>query len=571
MSKQPRTNSFTPPPPPHMSSKGRRLVPRRRLSLWGFLLVAVLAAGLGGFAALPDSAEGRNRANHPTSLKALSITDTGVTLTWTPGVVVSGCTIDEHRVWVQTDVEAHEEEDETIINGRKVATPATSTVITGLTPGTRYLAEVSSHSPDCGGVSNSQASVRFTTTGIAPPPSTETETETEKPSKKKKAKKPKNLTASNISSTQATLTWKPGVVPSGCTVNEHHVWVHTNVEAHEEDDETIVDGRRVATPATSTVITGLTPGTRYRAEVAAHSSDCGGVSDSQAEVTFTTGAAPTPEPALIISSSAVSVAEGDSGSTTMTFSVTLSGSPRHEVRLKATTRGGTRSGVGVAAKGLGVVGRDFYQFTGRSVVFEAGATGAALTKTVTVQIRGDHAVESNEVLTLRLNNLQSDDSRVRFSSNGTRLEVTGTITNDDAAAQVSHVITASPVSVAEGDSGRTTMTFTVTLSHSPSHQVQIRATTRGGTRDGVGVAAKGLAGEGRDFHRFTGRNIVFEANATGEGLTKTVTVVIRGDEVAESDEVLTLRLNNLRTSDPRVHFSSNGKRLEVTGTITNDD
>ena len=281
--------------------------------------------------------------------------------------------------------------------------------------------------------------------------------------------------------------------------------------------------------------------------------------------------ASTPPTPLIISSGDVRVAEGDSGDATMTFTVTLSASPTHQVRLKATTRGGTRDGSGVAADGLAVVGRDFYQFTGRSVVFEAGATGAGLTKTVTVQIRGDYAVEADEVLTLRLNNLQSDDSRVRFATNGTRLEVTGTIANDDEAAQVSHVITASPVSVAEGDSGKTTMTFTVTLSHSPSHAVEIRATTRGGTRDGVGVAATGIAGEGRDFHRFTGRNIVFEANATGEGLTKTVTVVIRGDEVAEPDEVLTLRLNNLRTSDPRVRFSGNGKRLEVTGTITNDD
>ncbi len=284
-----------------------------------------------------------------------------------------------------------------------------------------------------------------------------------------------------------------------------------------------------------------------------------------------------PAPALMISVSDVSVTEGDSGTTAMNFTVTLSGSPSHKVEIRATARGvGMAAALGrtpPTAMGTGY-GRDFFQFTGRNLVFEAGATGAALTKTVTVSVYGDQLEEDDETLILRLNNLRTEATNVSFAGGETSLEATGTISDDDEG-KTPREISVSNTSVTEGAEGdRTELTFTITLSATPTHEVRIRATVRGaGIKATLATTptAKGTAGEGRDFIRFTNRNIVFEAGATGAALTQTVKVVILGDAVVEGDETLSLRLNNLRTDDGLVRFTGGAKRLFATGTITDDD
>ncbi len=408
---------------------------------------------------------------------------------------------------------------------------------------------------DCGRGRSSWVYVEFTTSGVA---------QITYPNA------PSGFTASSITDTTAVLSWTAGA-DGDCATTSYDVWVELNYgEALWE---------RAKFTGTTVTVTGLSAETTYAAFVDAYGSTCDENSDAL-KVTFTTLAAavtPEPTPSLTISVSDVTVTEGDSGTTAMNFTVTLSGSPSHKVEIRATSRG-----VGMAAApgrtpptamGTGY-GRDFYQFTGRNLVFEAGATGAALTKTVTVSVYGDQLDEDDETLILRLNNLRTEATNVSFAGGETSLEATGTISDDDDG-KTPRVISVSDTSVAEGAEGdRTELTFTITLSATPSHDVQIRATVRGaGIKATLATppTAKGTAGEGRDFIRFSNRNIVFEAGATGAGLTKTVKVVILGDTVVEGDETLSLRVNNLRTSDGLVRFKDGAKRLFVTGTITDDD
>ncbi len=298
--------------------------------------------------------------------------------------------------------------------------------------------------------------------------------------------------------------------------------------------------------------------------------------------TATATATPTAAP-LVISSSDVSVTEGDSGTMNANFTVRLSGTPSNKVEIRANTL--SRAGEDLAKDRLSAgpsgAGTDFKMVKGMNLVFESGASGNDLTKTVTVTVLGDQVKENNETFTLRLNNLRLDgshvranDSRVRFAGGGKKLEVTGTIVDDDQESDTGHVISVSDVSVNEGNSGKTNMSFTVTLSASPSHRVQLKATAIGNERSnskfGTPTATGGL---GEDFYQyFKQRLIVFEAGATGEGLSQTVAVTVFGDTNVEPDETLTLWLNNLSTDDNRVHFSNGSKvNAKATGTITNDD
>ncbi len=279
-------------------------------------------------------------------------------------------------------------------------------------------------------------------------------------------------------------------------------------------------------------------------------------------------AAQQPAASLTIAVAGASVVEGNTGDETdLDFTVTLSGSPSHDVRVRVSTliRGGTSTAR---------ANRDFRAFTGTPLVFAAGASGAALTKTVTVVVLGDTVDEDDETVILRVNNLQTDDTRVALVGGAKRLEATGVIIDDDGGDPVRHLISvASDMSVVEGDTGSTAMNFTVTLGASPSHRVEIQtaAWNPPAAEKDPGIAKGGFSA-GQDFHHFKYRTVVWDANASGAALTKTITVTVLGDEVDEGDkETLILRLNILRTDDPRVHFPGGATLTEALGTIIDDD
>ena len=103
------------------------------------------------------------------------------------------------------------------------------------------------------------------------------------------------------------------------------------------------------------------------------------------------------------------------------------------------------------------------------------------------------------------------------------------------------------VSVKEGNSGTRLMTFTVTLSTAAAGPVTVAYST-----------ADGTATSGSDYVAASG-NLTF---AAGE-ISKTITVKVKGDKVAEGNEAFTVRLGNAAGAT-----IADGS---ATGTITNDD
>ncbi len=260
----------------------------------------------------------------------------------------------------------------------------------------------------------------------------------------------------------------------------------------------------------------------------------------------------------------MTVTEGDAGEMDMNFTITLSGSPNAQVEIRATVWAKDATN---PAKGGRGAGRDFLGFKDRNLVFAANASGAELSKTVTVKVLGDEVDEDDETLILRFNNIRTTDGRVVFSSGKPKLEVTGTIRDDGDAMDVGHVISASGVTVDEetGGGGKAVMNFTITLSGSPSHEVTVSAHPR--SKKNAGTATHGV--DFRHYHK--DRKIVFAANATGAELTKTVPIYVLPDVLDEDDETIVLRLHRIESEDHRIRFAGGKHDLEVTGTILDND
>jgi hypothetical protein len=206
-----------------------------------------------------------------------------------------------------------------------------------------------------------------------------------------------------------------------------------------------------------------------------------------------------------------SVTEGNSGTTQIAFTVTR------------------------ATGSDGAVGATW------TVTFEAGDTadsadlGATLTGTVSfangetskqilVDVNGDTAVEGNETFTVTL-------SAPTGGVTITDAVAVGTITNDDAVVPVPGTLSIGDSSVVEGNSGTSTITFTVTRS--------------GGDDGAVGASWALVAGgagavAASDFppgQAFTG-TVSF---ADGE-TSKTIDIQVAGDTIFEGNEAFNLVL-----------------------------
>jgi urease beta subunit len=216
-----------------------------------------------------------------------------------------------------------------------------------------------------------------------------------------------------------------------------------------------------------------------------------------------------------------SITEGNAGTSTLTFNVTLSHASSDTVSVGYTTNGGT------ATTGDG----DYVAASG-TVTFNPGQTA----KTVDVTVNGDLTHESGETFTVDLSN--ASNAGVADASGQ------GTITNDDQVPDIS----IDDQTVTEGDAGTSTLTFNVSLSNPSDQTVTVDYATTDGTAtigDGDYVAASGT--------------VTFNPGQTA----KTVDVTVKGDLTHESDEAFTVDLSN----------ASNGNVLDGSGagTITNDD
>jgi Calx-beta domain-containing protein/VCBS repeat protein/FG-GAP repeat protein len=222
------------------------------------------------------------------------------------------------------------------------------------------------------------------------------------------------------------------------------------------------------------------------------------------------------EPRASINSS--SAVEGDSGTTAMTFTVTLNTAPLAPVTVNYRTWDGSAQ-----------AGSDYQSQTG-SVSFAIGETS----KTFTVPVIGDRIGEYDEYFYVELTGAIGGGIANGWGS--------GSIRDNEPRIRINDV------SLTEGDKGTTLMTFTVSLAAAYDQTVTVHYETQNGS-----------ATAGSDYVATSG-TLTFAAGET----TKTFTVAIKGDHKRESNEYFYVFLSN----------NSANSLIEDSygiGTILNDD
>ena len=222
----------------------------------------------------------------------------------------------------------------------------------------------------------------------------------------------------------------------------------------------------------------------------------------------------------------VSVTEGNAGTTNLTFTVSRS-------------TNGTASSVNYAITGgTATSGSDYAPLPSGTLNF---AANGPLSQDITITVNGDLIVENNETIIVTLSNPVNggfgDDTGV------------GTITNDDNAV----VTLSGGIAKNEGNAGTTSYVFTATL----NNPVQGGFTLPYTTNDGTATTADNDYQDNDASMNFTGT----------AGETKTITVLVNGDNKVELDETFTVALGALVGAPAGVTTAGSPQ----TGTITNDD
>jgi hypothetical protein len=222
----------------------------------------------------------------------------------------------------------------------------------------------------------------------------------------------------------------------------------------------------------------------------------------------------------VLSIDDVTVAEGNApDTTTAIFTVTRTGNLRDQSAVRFATADGSATQPG-----------DYAQNDG-TITFAPGQE----TSTVTVTVKGDALDEANETFFVDLTS----------ATNATIGEAqgVGTITDDDPTPSLS----INDVTVAEGDSGTTNATFTVSLSAASGRQVTVAFAT-----------ADGTAQAPSDYTSTSG-TLTFAPGET----TKSVVVPVEGDTLDETNEQFFVNLSSATNA-------TIGEAQGV-GTITDDD
>ncbi len=225
-----------------------------------------------------------------------------------------------------------------------------------------------------------------------------------------------------------------------------------------------------------------------------------------------------PPPSMTISD--VTVTEGNTGTRSASFTVTLSAASNQPVTVAYSTANGTAT-----------AGSDYQARTG-TLTIPAGQT----TGTITILVTGDRLAEANETFVV---NLSSPTNATIADGQGV-----GTIADDEPRISIGDVTRA------EGRKGQTTLfTFTVTLSAAYDQAVTMSFRTANDT-------AKTSDG---DYIAKTG-TLTFAPGET----TKTITIEVKGDSKREANEYFYLDLfgnssNSLFTKNRGI------------GSILNDD
>jgi hypothetical protein len=238
----------------------------------------------------------------------------------------------------------------------------------------------------------------------------------------------------------------------------------------------------------------------------------------------------------------VSVVEGDSGTRSLMFPVTLSQAATTQVSVHYAVVG--VDAAGGSGPGSGV---DFKIASG-TVLFTPGGTGETpLEKFVSVPVYGDAAAEANETFDVNLSNV-SGSGFVLGTSTGV-----GTIIDDDVTSGLR--VGVGDVRIREGSAGSRTVKVPVTLS-APAGATTVTVPY---VISGVNASWGKTANSNNDFGGVQTGTLSF----TGSAVSKTITVTIYGDTTTEPDETIAVTLGSV----------SGATATRPTGTITisNDD
>jgi hypothetical protein len=195
----------------------------------------------------------------------------------------------------------------------------------------------------------------------------------------------------------------------------------------------------------------------------------------------------------------VTLAEGNTGTTSFTFTATLSAAVDVPVSVSFATANGTATTADsdyVAASGT-------LNFTGT----------AGETKTMTVDVNGDPKVELEETFLVNLSGLTAGGRSATLADS----QGQGTISNDDSAT-----LAIDDVTLAEGNAGTRSFTFTATLSAAVDSPVSVNF-----------AAANGTATTADADYAAASGTLNFAGTA---GETKTMTVNVNGDQKVELNE-----------------------------------
>jgi Ca2+-binding RTX toxin-like protein len=211
----------------------------------------------------------------------------------------------------------------------------------------------------------------------------------------------------------------------------------------------------------------------------------------------------------------------ENSTTSAIFTVSLSAASADTITLDYET-----------GDGLATAGSDYSPLSDH-LTFAPGET----TKTITVQVADDTEFEGDEFFLVNLSNV----------TNATFLNTDGVATILDDESMPSSGLSVSNVTVLEGDSGVTNAIFTVSLTDSSTIPISVNYETL----DSTAIA-------GSDYISTNGL-LTFVPGET----SKTVTVQVKGDAIAEADEYFSILLSNATNT---TIVDSIG-----TATITDDD
>jgi hypothetical protein len=222
----------------------------------------------------------------------------------------------------------------------------------------------------------------------------------------------------------------------------------------------------------------------------------------------------------VVSIAGGSVIEGDSGTTALAFTVSLSAASGVAASLQF-----------ASADGNAIAGSDYMALAPGTVVLAPGET----TKTIPVQVLGDTSIEDHETFSVVLSNASGATLGA-----GT---ATGTIFNDDTTLRI-----AGPTDVLEGDSGAISAVFTVSLEKESALPVTVSYVTEDGTATG-----------GSDYTAIAPTQVTFAPGET----SKTINVEVLGDTEVEAHESFSVILSDAANAAVAIGAAM--------GTILNDD